>query len=326
MLDCHRREVDYLRISVTDRCNLRCRYCMPASGVDDRGHGNILRFEQIVKLVEIGIRAGIRNIRLTGGEPLARQGIVDLIKKIRKNQQIHEITMTTNGILFADMAEELKQAGLTRVNFSLDTLNGEKFHYITRLGDIAPVFKAIDAALALHLAPVKINVVVMRGFNDTEILDFAEMAKRHPVHVRFIEFMPVGDLPFYTESRLMPIKEVRGLIEASYDMMKRPLQNGSGPAKSFMIRGGQGSIGFISAMSDHFCARCNRLRLTADGKLRPCLHGRQEIDMKAAMEENASDERLLRLFQKAVLEKPGRHHMDEGWGGDNGRKMYQIGG
>lgn len=326
MLDRHNREVNYLRISVTDRCNLRCRYCMPEVGVPDVGHEKIMTLEQIVKLVDIGVKAGIRNIRLTGGEPLVRKGIVDLVEQIRRNQKIEEIAITTNGLLFTKMAKELKRAGLTRVNFSLDTLDEDKFNYITRLGSLIPVQKAIETAISLNLNPVKVNVVVMKGFNDDEILDFVELAKQLPIHVRFIEFMPIGDLPFYTVDKAMPVKDIRSVIETKYEITKRSLVNGNGPAKCFRIKDGQGSVGFISAMSEHFCSKCNRLRLTADGKLRACLYGKQEINLKMALENDATDEALLHLFSKAILEKPSRHHMDAGWGTDNERKMYQIGG
>lgn len=326
MRDAYNREINYLRVSVTDRCNLRCRYCMPEEGIGDLGHDHMLTLEQIARIVKIATAAGIANIRLTGGEPLVRKGIVDLVRQIRSNPQINEIAMTTNGVLFADMAYALKAAGLTRVNFSMDTMDDEKFHYITRLGRVASACGAIDSALSLGFAPLKVNVVVMKGFNDGELLDFVRLAKELPLHVRFIEFMPIGDLPFYEEDRTMRVAEMRAVIESRYELTKQSLVHGNGPAKSFQIVGGKGSIGFISAMSDHFCARCNRLRLTSDGKLRPCLYSSQEINLKLAMDNEASDEMLLKLVRRAIEEKPGRHHMESGWGADNARKMYQIGG
>lgn len=326
MLDSYNREINYLRVSVTDRCNLRCRYCMPADGIEDIGHDHMLSLEQIAQIVKIAASGGIRKVRLTGGEPLVRKGIIDLVRQIKNNSKIEEISLTTNGILFTEMADELQAAGLSRVNFSLDTLQDDKFSYITRLGKVAPVKAAIEKALSLSLNPVKVNVVVMKGVNDNEILDFVQLAKELPLHIRFIEFMPIGDLPFYTQDKTMSVANMRDLIEDKYEITKRSLVDGNGPAKSFNIINGKGSIGFISAMSDHFCSKCNRLRLTADGKLRACLYSNNEINLKMALDNNASDDMVLKLIQRAVKEKPNRHHMEDGWGNDNKRKMYQIGG
>ncbi|QDR81665.1 GTP 3',8-cyclase MoaA [Sporomusa termitida] len=326
MLDSYAREVDYLRVSVTDRCNLRCKYCMPAEGIESLGHTQILALEEIVRLVRVAARVGIRKVRLTGGEPLVRRNITDLVAQIAAIPQITEIALTTNGVLFADLAAELKAAGLTRVNFSLDSLEPDCFHYITSRGNLIDVTGAIAKALALGLAPVKINTVVMKGINDHEILAFVRLAKEMPLHVRFIEFMPVGDLPFYQTDRMVSVSEIKAIIAQQYDLYSGPAVQGNGPAKCYQINGGLGSIGFISAMSDHFCSECNRLRLTADGKLRGCLFGKQEINLKMALQNGASDEKLAHLFSKAIREKPRCHHMSEGWGADNKRKMYQIGG
>lgn len=326
MIDTYGRKIDYLRISVTDRCNLRCRYCMPAAGVDDKGHSRILSLEQIARLAKIASETGINNIRLTGGEPLVRKNIVYLVERIANLSGIEEVSMTTNGVLFPAMADELRQAGLKRVNISLDTLNPDKYHYITRNGQLGDAMSAVHKALELNMNPVKINVVVIKGFNDDEILDFADLAYKLPVNIRFIEFMPIGDLDFHTSDKCLSVSAVRKIIEQKYELDEDAEVKGYGPAKYAKPKGGQGSLGFISAMSDHFCGCCNRIRMTADGKLRGCLYNSSEIDLRLALYNDCSDEQLRSLFLKAILMKPEQHHMSEGWGQENRRKMYQIGG
>ncbi|MDD2619436.1 MAG: GTP 3',8-cyclase MoaA [Syntrophomonadaceae bacterium] len=326
MIDEHGRIINYLRISLTDRCNLRCRYCMPEKGIDNLGHYTILSLEDIARLVRIASQLGICKIRLTGGEPLVRRNIVQLLHYITDIPIIDDLAITTNGILFADMAEDLKQAGLKRVNFSLDSLVEEKFRYITRQGDIAPVKKAIFKALELGMEPIKINMVVIRGFNDDEILDFAKLAFDYPLHVRFIEFMPVGDLLFWKQDRLLSSQETRRTIKNHYNLLPAKNIEGNGPARYYRLEDGQGSIGFISPMSNHFCAECNRIRLTAEGGLRGCLYDKEEVDLREALKKGYSDDEIKELFIKVIKGKPSRHNMNDGWGEDNKRKMYQIGG
>lgn len=326
MIDTHGRTIDYLRISVTDRCNLRCRYCMPEEGIKDQGHCGMLSLEQIYRLVKIATQAGISKIRLTGGEPLVRRNITTLIEQISKLPAIEDVSITTNGILFTEMAEDLKNAGLNRVNISLDTLKDEKYLYITRKGRINQAVQAIYKALELNMNPVKINVVVIKGFNDDEILDFARLAYELPVHVRFIEFMPIGDLDFHTRDKVISIDSVKEIIAKEYKLFYGADVKGYGPAKYVRMQGGKGTLGFISSLSDHFCGECNRMRMTADGKLRGCLYNKSELDLRLALYNNCNDEQLLTLFKKAILMKPGRHHMLSGWGEGNYRKMYQIGG
>jgi len=326
MLDTYNRTINYLRISVTDRCNLRCRYCMPEEGIAKLGHGEILSLEDIIRLVKVGAAIGIRKIRLTGGEPLIRRHITQLISGIHEIPEIDDIAITTNGVLFAHMAEELKTAGLDRVNFSLDTMVAEKFNFITRRDHRAEVKKAIFKALELGMEPVKINTVAIKGFNDDELLDFAKLAYDYPLHIRFIEFMPIGDLLFWNKDRMISSEEIKARIEEKYELTPTKLSKGSGPAVYFKLAGGQGSIGFITPMSHKFCSACNRLRMTAEGKLRGCLYDKREIDLKSALENNSSDEELKKLFLQAIALKPAEHHMGEGWGKDNLRKMSQIGG
>jgi len=326
MLDGYGRKIDYLRVSVTDRCNLRCRYCMPEEGIESIGHASILTFEQIVRLIRVAAKVGICKVRFTGGEPLVRKDITKLIAKVAEIPQINDIAITTNGVLFAEMGEELKKAGLTRVNFSLDSFVPEKFNYITRLGNFNDVIRSITTALKVGIGPVKINTVVMKGFNDDEILNFVKLANEMPLHVRFIEFMPIGDLPFYQKERLFTMVEIKKIIESRYELINGSTLQTNGPAKSYQLKNGIGTVGFISAMSSHFCSECNRIRMTVDGKLRGCLFAKEEISLKMAMENGASDEKLAGLFGKAIKGKPSRHYMNEGWGADNERKMYQIGG
>ncbi len=326
MYDGHGRNINYLRVSVTDRCNLRCQYCMPADGVGSIGHAGILSLEDIAHLIRIGAELGIRKVRLTGGEPLVRKNISQLINYIREIKEIDDIAITTNGLLFAPLADEMKAAGLNRVNFSLDSLIAEKFKYITRTGDLNVVIESIEKALALELHPIKINTVVIKGFNDDEILDFAELAYKYPLHIRFIEFMPIGDLLFWRPERMMSSQEIQHRIEQKYSLEEGVRVEGNGPARYYNVSGGLGSLGFISPMSNHFCANCNRVRLTAEGKLRGCLHDQEETDFSNALNRGASDEELKQLFRQAINAKPNKHHMDTGWGEDNSRKMYQIGG
>ncbi len=326
ILDSYNRKINYLRISVTDRCNLRCRYCMPEEGISKLEHDKILSLEDIARLVKVGAGIGIRKIRLTGGEPLIRSHIAQLIASIRKIPEIDDIAITTNGVLFCGMAEELKAAGLDRANFSLDTMVAEKFEFITRRNHRTEVKRAIFKALDLGLEPVKINTVVIKGFNDDELLDFAKLAYDFPLHIRFIEFMPIGDVLFWNRDRMISSEEIREKIARRYELTPTKISKGSGPAVYFKLAGGQGTIGFITPMSHKFCSECNRLRLTAEGKLRGCLYDKREIDLKAALEHKSDDEELKKLFIQAISLKPSEHHMNEGWGKDNLRKMSQIGG
>ena len=326
MIDTNGRNINYLRISITDRCNLRCRYCMPLQGVEKLDHDRILSLEEIARLVKVSAQLGIRKIRLTGGEPLVRRNICQLIGYIREIPEIDDIALTTNGVLFANIAEELQGSGLDRVNFSLDTLVAEKYRYITRQGNLDDATRAIKKALELKMEPVKINTVLIRGFNDNEVLDFADLAFNYPLHVRFIEFMPIGDLQFWNRDNIITSQEARDLIKQKYTLVEGKKVKGSGPAKYYNLEGGQGSLGFISPMSNHFCGECNRIRMTAEGKLRGCLYDKTETDLKLAIDHGASDEELRQLFLKTINTKPDKHNMNAGWGEENHRKMYQIGG
>ncbi len=326
MQDRFQRQINYLRISLTDRCNLRCVYCMPAEGVQCIPHDEILTIEEIIAVIKAGVQVGIRKVRLTGGEPLVRRGILDLIKEINNIPGIDDIALTTNGILLGDMAGDLKAAGLKRVNISLDTLKPGLFRRITRCGDLNLVLRSIDAAFEYALEPVKINTVAIRGLNDDELVDLAKLTQDRPLHVRFIELMPIGASDAWSRVRFISNQEVRELITGALgnleDEKKVP---GSGPARYCRLAGAQGTIGFISAVSNHFCATCNRLRLTATGQLRPCLFSSREIDLKQALRAGAGTIELAGIFKKAIMSKPDSHDLTASWQKDD-RIMSQIGG
>ncbi len=333
MKDSHGRVIDYLRISLTDRCNFRCIYCMPEEGICQLSHDDILRIEEIGELVRIAAGIGIKSVRLTGGEPLVRRGVVDLVKNIAAIDDIKNISMTTNGVLLPEMASDLKAAGLSRVNISLDSLDPDQFHMITRCGNLSDTLAGIDAALAVGFDPVKINAVTVRSL-DQDILGFAKLSIDRPLHVRFIEYMPVGtsrgfDGSGWGEQDVIPSEELLQTInerarEEGMDELVRAQEEsplGWGPARYFKFPHALGTVGFISPLSRHFCNQCNRLRLTADGKIRPCLFSDDEYDVRDAL--RAGDEqRVLDVLYEALGAKPDEHHNRVG----TDRGMSQIGG
>jgi len=325
MNDAFQRKINYLRISVTDRCNLRCVYCMPEEGVELSSHEEILSLEEILRVISSAVMVGIRKIRFTGGEPLVRKGITSLIERVNEIPEIDDIALTTNGILLPKMAEELKKAGLRRVNISLDTLTPDKFSHITRGGRLSDAWLGVETALETGFDPVKINTVIIRGFNDNEIYDFAQMTTKMPLNVRFIELMPIGVSDLRGRESFMATAELIEMLQKRYELAAEKVA-GNGPAKSYRIPGAVGTIGFISPISNHFCADCNRLRLTAEGQLRPCLQSPQEIDLKTPLRDGASPEELADVIRFAISSKPEKHNMEQaGWAG-NRRCMTQIGG
>jgi cyclic pyranopterin phosphate synthase len=316
------RHIDYLRISVTDRCNLRCIYCMPPEGVAQMPHSEILSYEEIRSVARAAVELGFKKIRLTGGEPLVRAELPKLIEMLSQIEGINELSLTTNGTLLKRYALELRQAGLSRINVSLDTLKGDKFRQITRNGKLRDVLEGIAAAKAAGFEPVKINTVVMRGMNDDEVLDFARMTRDEGWHVRFIELMP-----FKAVAEFVPSDELRQQIRSLGKLEPCLSITGNGPAAYYRLAGARGSIGFISPLTElSFCSRCNRIRLTAEGKLRPCLLGEDEIDLKTALRNNASMEELKRLILEAVATKPRHHRLEGGDARPVRRRMSQIGG
>jgi len=330
-LDSFARPINYLRVSVTDRCNLRCVYCMPAEGIDLARHEDMLRYEEIARVVQAAAALGISKVRLTGGEPLARRDLPDLVRLIAAVPGIDDISMTTNGILLPTHAVELAEAGLHRVNVSLDSLRPERFRAITRCGaqGVSDVWAGVAAAESAGLTPVKLNTVVIRGLNDDEVVDFARLTLERPLHVRFIEIMPLGANEHWAGDGYVSVSEMRSRIEAALGPLE-PVGRGdrvvgNGPARYSRLPGAPGTVGFISPVSEHFCFHCNRLRLTADGKLRPCLLSDDEIDLRDALREGAGDEELQAIIAQAIAAKPARHHLDVG-NVPQARQMAQIGG
>jgi cyclic pyranopterin phosphate synthase len=322
ILDAFGRSINYLRISVTDRCNLRCIYCMPPEGVPQMSHSEILSYEEIRTVVQAGAELGINKVRLTGGEPLVRADFPELVRMLAQIEGIQELSLTTNGTLLKNNALALKQAGLSRVNVSLDTLREHKFRRIARLGRFKDVLEGISAVKKAGVDPVKINTVVMRGINDDEILDFARMTYEEGCHIRFIELMPFKEI-----AEFVPSVEVRQHIGFLGKLEPCPSITGDGPARYYRLAGARGTIGFISPLSEHsFCLRCNRMRLTADGRLRPCLLGEQEIDLRMPLRNNASMEELKRMILKAIASKPEHHDLAGGTIRMVKRRMSQIGG
>ena len=319
------RVIDYLRISITDRCNLRCIYCMPKDGVKPFEHRDILTYEEIIRVAGIAATLGVRKIRITGGEPLTRKNISFLIASLRALNGIEDISLTTNGILLAKYARELADAGLTRVNISLDTLRPDRYREITRGGDIGPVLKGIDAAEEAGLLPLKINMVPIRHLNDDEIADFARMTLKTPRHVRFIEFMPIGSRDLWSDERYISTDELKRTVEKLGPLVPVRLRK-NGPARYFRFDGAPGVIGFISALTHHFCGDCNRLRLTSDGRLRPCLFSETEIDLKPALRQQSSDKEIERLLRLSIEVKPEGHNIDQREDLSSLKNMSRIGG
>ena len=323
--DAFGREIDYLRISVTDRCNLRCVYCMPPQGVEWKARSEILTYEEITLVVRAAAALGIRKVRLTGGEPLVRPDIERLVEMVAAVPGVEDVSLTTNAVLLDRHAEALARAGLRRVNVSLDTLRADRFESITRFGYIGDVWRGLEAAERAGLAPIKLNAVVVRGMNDDELADFARLTLDRTWHVRFIELMPVANEGDWGEHlpppghRLVTAEEMRARLSAQLGipglfteaLLASSAVPGNGPARVFSLPHAQGTLGFITPVSQHFCPTCNRLRLTADGKLRPCLLADGEVDVMSALRSNAGDAVVQALLARAVENKPERHRLDE---------------
>lgn len=307
LVDQHGRTHDYLRISVTDRCNLRCLYCMGEEGIEQVAHRDILSYEEISAVVRAGAELGISKIRLTGGEPLVRKNLKDLVGSIKAIPDIKDLALTTNGILLSGQAADLKQAGLDRVNISLDSLKPEVYRRTTRCGELIEVMNGIETALDLDLKPVKINTVLMKGINETEVLDFIRLTLEKPLHVRFIEYMPIGDHDQQYRDHYLPLSYVEEIAaQAGLPLSPAPLPGGAGPAEAFTVQGGKGTVGLIHPISRHFCDKCNRLRLTAEGNLKACLYWQFESSVKPVIDD---PEALKELIVKVLSGKPVEHQM-----------------
>ena len=324
--DSFHRKIDYLRLSITDRCNLRCSYCMPKNGVAKLDHTDILRYEEILRLVRIAVSMGISKVRITGGEPLVRKDVLSLCENISRVPGLKSLSLTTNGVLLSDFAEGLLKAGIRRINVSLDTLKPERFAKITGKDLHSQVWAGIMAAVKAGISPVKLNAVIMCGVNEDEIEDLARLTVQFPFHVRFIEFMPFRfeldrDSVFVAASEIMERLRRVAPLEASID------GESNGPALHYRFQGAQGKIGIISPVSDHFCPSCNRLRVTSDGKLRTCLFSSDETDLRGALRQGASDEEIAAEMRRAINKKPEKHQLSSPvFRKCISRPMFSIGG
>ena len=317
MIDQFERSITYLRISVTELCNLRCRYCMPAEGVCKKNHGDMLTEDEMIQAVEAAASLGITKLRITGGEPLVKKNIVTICRRAAAVEGIREVCVTTNGILLPELAKPLHKAGVRRLNLSLDTLNPEKYAYITRIGDLETFWEGFHAAMDAGFEKIKINAVLVGGFNDDEIVPLAELTKKYPVDMRFIEMMPMYDSGDFDSSAYIPYTRV---LEKLPDAV--PAAPDGGVAKLYRLPGAQGNIGLISPVSAHFCGDCNRIRLTADGKAKPCLHSNVEYALKGLDFEGMRSQ-----LEKAIRNKPAWHgDLDAIHRSHAGRNMNQIGG
>ena len=324
LIDTYGRRINYLRLSVTDRCNMRCCYCMPAQGVAKLEHREMLSYEELFRVASACVAQGIEKIRVTGGEPLVRKGLVDFLDRLSAMPGLRELVLTTNGLQLEELALPLKKAGVARLNISLDSLKPETFARITRGADLSKVLRGIAAAEQSGLGPLKINMVVMRGVNDDEILDFAALSIDKPYTVRFIEYMPTLNDEGWG-ARSMPGSEILARIAKRYPLLPMVSSEMAGPARNFKIEGAAGAIGIITPVSGHFCESCNRIRVTAAGKVRGCLFSDEGVDLKPLLQSSDPD-LLQQTLRRIVSQKPGRHHIAEEGAENATVNMSRIGG
>ena len=317
MIDRLGRDITYLRISVTDKCNLRCRYCMPEEGVCKKKHTDMLTEDEIILAVEVAASLGIRKIRITGGEPLVKKNIVSICRRVAAVEGIEEVCLTTNGILLPQLGQALKEAGVKRINLSLDTLDPEKYAHITRIGKLDDFRAGLDAAFAAGFEKIKINAVLIGGFNDDEIIPLTNLTREYPLDMRFIELMPILDSDEFGEHAYVPYSRV---LEKLPDAV--PVEADGGVAKLYRLPGAKGNVGLISPINAHFCGECNRLRLTQDGKLKPCLHAGDEYSIKGLDFDG-----MKAVMEQAIWNKPAWHgDLDAIHRSKAGRNMNEIGG
>ena len=327
LIDRYGRQLTYLRLSVTDRCNLRCQYCMPQINFSWLPHDSILTYEEILKVCHTLSAIGVTKVRLTGGEPLVRRDLISLIERLTEINGLEEICITTNGVLLEEYADGLYQAGIRHINISLDSLSPERFAYITGFDLLEQVWRGIEKVLEKGFSPIKINSVIIKGINDNEIIALAGLSTEYPIQVRFIELMPVGQDIFWNPAAFVSCDEIKNQVEGAFGKLcPLPKSHSAGPASEYMLDKAPGSVGFIGALSHHFCESCNRLRLTADGRLRLCLFSDEEVDVKRALRHGLSTEELALFFHQAVLRKPEGFKFLDREGLTCIRSMPSIGG
>lgn len=326
LCDSFGRVVSYLRISVTDRCNFRCVYCMPEHGVELAPREEVLSFEEIARVVRVGSTLGLRKVRLTGGEPTVRRDLPQLVAMLRAIPGIEEIAMTTNAARLDELAKPLKDAGLNRVNISLDTLQSSRATQLSRRDLFSKVLCGIDAAIDAGLTPLKFNAVVMRGHNEDELCDLLAFAHSKGGEMRFIEYMPMGTVGFDERDRLVKAEEMRKVLSARFDLVPAQSLDPHDASRSWVCRRSGARAGFISSMSEHFCETCNRMRLTAQGGLRPCLHQDAEVDVRKVLRTSASDDAIAQAFRDAANLKWAGHHMSDFIPLYSLKEMVSIGG
>lgn len=325
LMDRFNRHVSYLRLSVTDRCNLRCRYCAP-SLPKPLNTEKLLTLAEMERLVRIGTHLGITKVRLTGGEPLCRKGVAGLIEALSGLPRLKDISLTTNGTLLNRHVRPLKKAGLNRINISLDTLDPIKYHQLTGADQFETVWQGIMNVADAGLDPIKINVVVMNGFNDDELENMARLSMRYPFHIRFIEYMPIGTDPLRARNHFLSVTQIRKRLERIAPLLPVQRMQKDGPAQRYRFAGAPGEIGLIGSMSAHFCDTCNRMRLSADGHLRPCLLSEETVDVITPLRRGASDQTLAARFLQTIHQKRDRHRMDFSRNQVLQTKMVSIGG
>ena len=309
LIDQYNRQLNYLRVSITDRCNLKCMYCVPQDLIPRLDHEEILRYEEILQVIRIAIGLGVIKVRVTGGEPLVRKGVYDFLSELTQIEELVDVSLTTNGVFLKENIDKIQSAGISRINISLDTLKPEKYKRITGRDTFDQVWQGIEKAHALGFGPIKINVVALNGVNDDELIDMARLSLTYPFHIRFIEYMPIGQSRM-GNGPLLLAPEIKQRISTLGKLV--PVQNSrnDGPAKRYRFEGAPGEIGFIHALSQHFCNTCNRLRLTASGQLRPCLLSDHQEDIKGPLRSGCSDQEIADIFIKAIHHKPSDHNLE----------------
>src|SRR5579875_2906236 len=328
LVDSYGRRIRNLRISITDKCNFRCTYCMPAEGLPWLKKAEILTYEEIERLARLAVRMGIEQIRLTGGEPLVRRDVPELVRRLRQIEGLRSLSLTTNGILLKQLAGPLAEAGLTRINVSLDSLIREKFAQLTRRDQLSRVLEGLEALEKYpSIHPIKVNAVAIKGFTEEEVLDFVRLARRKAYVVRWIEFMPLDADQIWRKEDILTGAEIKAIIEAEYGPLV-PITSGdpSETARRYTFSDGIGEVGFINPVSEPFCSSCDRIRLTADGQLRTCLFATEETDLRAVIRSDATDEELANVIRKAVWNKELKHYIGDKRFKRANRSMSMIGG